>query len=203
MSISARTRAPRMSPADRYAQLLPAIEGVFVARGYSEVSMEDLADAAGVTRPVINNYFGGKEGAFLACVKHARDLFETGLREYAEGKTTLREQIEAGATHFFATLEHDPARWKLLFSSAGVLSGPYGDELAKLRFDTIEQVRLIIAAGAPDAPADRVEACAHAISGAGERLGHWWLTRPDIARATIIDHFLEIVWAGLDPYVDG
>ena len=190
-----------MAPAERHAQLLPVIEEVFLAHGYGAVSMEDLADAAGVTRPVINRYFGSKDGAFLACVRHAREVFEAGLREHTEGKATLRERIEAGADHMFATLERDPARWHLLFSSSAVLSEELGGELEKLRFATIEQIRLIIAPGAPEATADRLEACAHAMSGVGERLGRWWQTRPDIPRTAIVEHFLAIVWSGLDPYV--
>jgi AcrR family transcriptional regulator len=202
MAAPTRTRAARMSPADRREQLLPVIEELFVSRGYTALSMEELARAAGVTRPVIYDQFGSKEGAFLACVRRARDEFEAELRRQVGGHTSLRDQIQAGGEHLFTTLERDPSRWQLLFAANAVFPGELNRELAQLRFDTIEQIRLILAAGAPRAPEQRIEACAHALSGAGERLGQWWLSRPDIPKATIVEHFVEIVWTGLGPYVD-
>jgi len=96
--------------------------------------------------------------------------------------------------------ERDPARWRLLFGSSAVLPGEASEELAALRFATIEQIRRLLEAAAPDAPAQRIEGCAH-VGGAGERLGHWWLTRPDIPRATLVEHFVDILWEGLRPYM--
>jgi AcrR family transcriptional regulator len=190
-----------MAPADRYAQLLSIAEELFLSRGYAAVSMEDIARAAGVTRPVVYDHLQSKERAYLACVERARAAYEADLLQQVDPDAPPREQLRAGAEGHFAMLERDPARWRLLFGSSAVLPGEASEELAALRFSTIEQIRRLIAAAAPDAPAERIEACAHVVDGAGERLGHWWLTRPDIPRATLVEHFVDILWDGLRPYV--
>lgn len=190
-----------MAPSDRYAQLLDVAEELFLVRGYVGVSMEDIARAAGVTRPVVYDHFPTKERAYLACVERARSAYEADLFQQVDPHASPLEQLRAGAEGHFAMLERDPARWRLLFGSSAVLPGEASTELAALRFATIEQIRRLIAAAAPDAPAERIEACAQVVDGAGERLGHWWLTRPDIPRARLVEHFLEILWDGLHRYV--
>lgn len=194
-------RAKRLTPSERYEQLLPVAEDLFTRSGYAAVSMEDIARAAGVTRPVVYDHFGSKEGAYVACVERARAALEAELTSAMDPSAPPREQLRAGGDAFFAMLERDPARWRLLFGSSGVLGGTAADQLAELRFQTIERIRVIFTAMAPDAPADRITACAHVVSGAGERLGHWWLARPDLSRQEIVDHYVEICWAGLQPWV--
>lgn len=194
-------RAPRMSPADRYAQLLPIAEELFVTRGYAGVSMEDIARAAGVTRPVVYDHFKSKEGAYIACVKNARAGFEADLFARIDPSLALEDRLRAGAEGLFAMLERNPARWELLFASNSVLPDPGNDVLAALRFDTIKQISRLLGDAMPNASPERMEACAHVVSGAGERLGHWWVTRPDISREAMVEHYVAIVVAGLQPYV--
>jgi AcrR family transcriptional regulator len=196
-------RAKRMPQAERRAQLLDLAEDLFITRGYAAVSMEDIARAAGVSRPVVYDHLRTKEAAYLACVERARATYEAELLARVDATAHPREQVRAGADAFFATLEQHPGRWQLLFGSNAVLPGDATKDLAALRFATIEQIRLLLAAAIPDAPPERIEACAHVVSGAGERLGHWWLTRPDLPRSALVEHYVEIVWDGLRRYVRG
>lgn len=201
MATTSHTRAPRMAPSDRRAQLLAVAEALFLAHGYAAVSMEDIAREAGVTRPVVYDHFPTKERAYLACVARARAAFEIELFHQVDPNAAPLDQLRAGVDGHFAMLERDPARWRLLFGSSAVLPGEASTELAALRFGTIEQIRRLIAAATPGADPERIEACAHVLDGAAERLGHWWLTRPDIPRARLVDHCIAILWQGLHPYV--
>ncbi|WP_405181857.1 hypothetical protein [Nocardia sp. NBC_01377] len=47
-----------------------------------------------------------------------------------------------------------------------------------------------------------LEASGHAISGVGERLGHWWLSRPDLTKQDVVDCYVEIVLQGLGRWVE-
>jgi AcrR family transcriptional regulator len=192
-----------MPHAERHSQLLDLAEELFIARGYAAVSMEDIARAAGVTRPVVYDHLGSREGAYLACVERARTTYEAELLQRVDATADPREQLRAGGEAFFAMLEAHPGRWQLLFGSSAVLpSGEANQELAAMRFATIDQIRILISTAAPSSPPERIEACAHVVSGAGERLGHWWLTRPELPREAIVEHFVEILWDGLRRYVE-
>jgi hypothetical protein len=115
--------------------------------------------------------------------------------------TSPREQLRAGAEAFFKLLEEHQGRWLLLFGSNAVLPGEFNTELANLRFSTIEQIHVLIRAATPGGPPARIEAAAHAASGVGERLGHWWIAHPEITREDLVEHFVELVWNGVSPYV--
>ena len=191
-----------MTPEERYAQLLPVVERLFVERGYAAVSMEDIAREAGVSRPVVYDHFGTKERAFIACVDRARADYESELLGGVDPGRSLREQLRAGGEAFFAMLERDPARWRLLFATTGLVGGEGADRLAELRFRTIDRIAGIIRAMAPKADEDLIQAHAQVISGAGERLGHWWLTRPDLSREQIVEFYIEACWDGTRRLVD-
>ena len=65
-----RTRLPR---AEREQQTLDQARALFAAHGYAAVTMDQVAAAVGVTKPLLYNYFGNKEQLFLACMKPAAD----------------------------------------------------------------------------------------------------------------------------------
>jgi AcrR family transcriptional regulator len=193
---------PRLPRQQRLAQLLDVTEDLFITHGYAAVSIEDISRAAGITRPIVYRHFSSKEGAYIACVERARDDYERRLLERVDLSHAPREQLTAGAEAFFEMIEDDPGRWRLLFGSNAVLPGQYDRRLADLRFRTIEQIEVLLRAAAPSAPRQRIEAAAHAVSGAFERLGHWWLRHRDIPRADVVGHGVDILWSGLRPYVE-
>ena len=169
--------------------------------GYAAVTMEDIARAAGVTRPIVYRHFETKEGAYIACVARARAAYQAGLMAVLDPTAPAKEQLRIGAERFFAMLEEDAGRWKLLFGSNAVLPGEFTDELAELRFGTIRLIHLQLRSAAPGTPEPLTEAAAHAISGVGERLGHWWLTRPELTRDELVELYTEFVWNGVKDYV--
>src|ERR671934_158665 len=81
------------------AQMVAAAERLFSERGYHGVSMDEIATASGITKPMLYDYFGSKEGLFLACVERARGrLFEeiaAAVRGASEPEEALRAGVEA------------------------------------------------------------------------------------------------------------
>src|SRR6478672_11525826 len=59
---------------DREAQIVATACRVFGEQGFAATSMADVADAAGISKPLIYNYFGSKEGLYAACLRHAGQL---------------------------------------------------------------------------------------------------------------------------------
>jgi len=164
--------------------------------------MEDIARAAGVTRPVPYNHFGTKEGVYIACVLRATIVYNAELAAQIDPDAHPQDQLRQGAEVFFGLLERDRGRWALIFASSSVLPPEFARELGQVRFDTIATIELLLRRASPSADPKRMAAAAHAVSGVSERLGHWWLSEPSMTRDEVIDHYTALLWPGLEPYTD-
>jgi AcrR family transcriptional regulator len=201
VSSEPRRRLPR---AERGQQLLDVAEKLFVTGGYEQTSIEDVARAAGVSRPIVYDHYGSKEGLYVACVKRAREEHARRVEHAVAAAANPRDQIRAGGAVFFEILEEDPARWTVLFGGSAVpLFGELGARLTELRSETVAQIARLMRTHAPDADPERLDAFAFAVSGVGEQLGRWWLANPDVPRDRVVEHYTEFIWNGLRPYVRG
>ena len=187
---------------ERRTELLDTAERLFFERGFAAVSLADIAEAAGVTKPIAYRHFQTREGAYLACARRAQADYVRALQAQFDPHLPVRQQLADGADLFFGLLENHPERWELVYGSAAVLPAETRDELASLRLDTIRTTHGFITATQPDVPELLAEALAHSLSGAAERLGHWWKTRPDIDRGQLIDLYVELFYTGIAAYTD-
>jgi AcrR family transcriptional regulator len=196
---AAGSRAGKRLPrAEREQQLLDVAERLFIAQGYERTSIEDVAHAAGVSRPIVYDHHGSKEGLYLACVKRARARYAEQLEQVLATISDPREKIKAGAERFFTILEQDPERWIVLFGGSAVpLFGELGEQLHQLRAISIASVAAVIRGQAPDADPEEIDAFAHAISGVGEQLGRWWLQHPTIPRERVVEDYTDFILSGL------
>jgi AcrR family transcriptional regulator len=190
-------RVPR---AVRERQLLDVGEKLFMLHGYEGTSVEDVARAAGVTRPVVYEHHGDKDALFVACVRRARREFEQALmtataEAAAAPDADIPAVLEHGGRLFFGRLERDPRRCALLLTTG---SGPVGRRLAELRDGTVERIAELIAAQAPDLTDPTVRtAAARVVVGVAEELARWWLSSPDIPRERMVGYFCTFVTPGL------
>lgn len=190
-------RPRRLSRAERQEQLLTVADRLFVAQGYEYTSIEDICRAAGVTRPVVYDHYGSKEGLYLACVRRTRAGYERDLTLAFADAESPREQLERAAGVYFGMVETDPQRWLLLYGGVAVpLTGELGQQLLELRLQThlfvVEQLRRHV----PEQPEERLEAAAVALSGIFEQLGLWWLRRPHLSRAQVVTLACDLGWNG-------
>lgn len=189
-----RGRVPR---AVRERQLLDVAEKLFKQHGYEGTSIEDVARAAGVTRPVVYEHHGDKDGLFVACVRRARLEFEQALIGGAAeaAGSDLNAMIRYGGELFFARLEQDPRRCALLLTTG---SGPLGERLAQLRDATVVRVSALLPEHAPELPNPEArEAAARMVIGVAEELARWWLRSPEIPRERMVGYFDTFVATGL------
>ncbi|WP_029432511.1 TetR/AcrR family transcriptional regulator [Blastococcus sp. URHD0036] len=192
-------RRTRLSRDQRAEQLLDVAERLFADQGFEGTSMEDVARAAGVTRPVVYDHHATKEDLFYSCVRRARRELEDRLDALQPSGQVdaLADVLECGGDAFFGILERDPRRWAVLFNPSSALAEPLARRLEDLRAGTIERIAAVARRFAPDADPDRLGAYAHAISGVGEQLGRWWLTRPDVPRQQVVAYYRDFVVSGL------
>jgi AcrR family transcriptional regulator len=190
----------RLARAARVEQLLNVAEVLFAEHGFDGTSIEQIARAAGITRPVVYDHFGSKDGIYLACVRRARDQLQGAMAEGIVGVDDLESRLEAGLDACFAFIEADPARWAVMFRGVAV-TGDTADEATRLRFATVSIIADLIQAASPATPRREADAFAHALSGAGEQVERWWRANPEIPRSEIVDYLHRFAWQGLSQLV--
>src|SRR6266566_3896029 len=192
-------RVPR---AVRRGQLLELAEELFMEKGYGGFSIDDLCRAAGVSRPIVYEHFGSKDGLYVACLRSIRAEFEGALLAAAASAPDLASTVERSADAWFSILERDPRRWSLVYGGATGLVGPLADQLAELRDTTVQQIAMVAAQYAPRAEREQVTLWAHAVSGAGEQLGRWWLRNPDVPRERVIAFYADFLYAAVNHLIE-
>lgn len=191
----------RLTRAARAEQLLDVAEAQFVALGVDGASIEGIAAAAGVSRPVVYDHFGSKEDLFLRLLVRARSQFDADLAAGVAGIDDPVDRLRAGITAAFRFMAADRRRWALLFDRLAA-SGPLAAEQQRLREATVgaiaEQVRLAF----PTLDRDRALAHAQVLSGAAEQLERWWRTRPDLTVDDLVEHLFHATWDGFRSLTD-
>lgn len=180
----------------REQQLLDVAEEQFALHGYGGASIDAIARIAGVSRPIVYDHFGDKEGVYLACLRRARGELEEMILTAVASASTAREMVERGTDAYFEFVERRGQRWAVLFGGVE-LAGGASEEIAELRFATVNRIRDLIAAIAPDADAVTIDAYAHAISGSSEQVAKWWRANPKLTRAQVVELQVSFAWNGL------
>jgi AcrR family transcriptional regulator len=200
--MAARTPAPdgvrrRLSPEDRRDQIVEAAGEVFARLGYQGSSLEDIALHLGITRPLIYHYFRDKDTLYLEILTRSRAALDAAIADAVDPAASPEDQLRSGMRGYFRFVQEHAQMWELLFGGGTAVAGAVAAEATRQRFETSEKIGLLVAAAAPHLPAQAANAYAHAISGAGEALTHWWQHHPEVDLDTVVDHHLAIVWRGL------
>jgi AcrR family transcriptional regulator len=110
------TRGSRLPRRARRAQLLESALEVFVAQGYHAAAMDDIADAAGVSKPVLYQHFPGKLDLYLALLDHSCDQLEQLVRD-ALALHDNKARINTMTKAYFDFVGQEGAAFRLIFES--------------------------------------------------------------------------------------
>ena len=130
----------RLARADRMEQTLVAAHALFAERGYAAVTMDEVAAAVGVTKPLLYNYFGNKERLYLACMERAGDALMATVAEAVGDSANPGEALGAGVHAFFAFLDSDRDAWAVLFDETLPRGGEIAERVADYRGAIVELV---------------------------------------------------------------
>lgn len=186
----------RLPKAEREQQLIDVAEAVFAARGFREASMDEIALRAGVTKPVLYDHFGSKEGLMAACIRRSgAELFRAIATavEQAEGPA---EVLAAGFAGFFGFIDTHGQGWFTLIGESAVV-GEAADALEAIRRDQATFVAERLATEFPAAGRQELDVFAEAITGACERVALWRRDRPGVSVADATAHLTSLLWGGL------
>jgi AcrR family transcriptional regulator len=185
-----------MPRAERERQTLDVAEEVFAEQGYAAVSMEEIAARVGVSKPMLYDYFGSKEGLLLATIARARgELREVTERAAAEGGSA-EDMLYRGYLAYFQFIEAHRRAWLVLLQEPLLLGGA-AEEIEATRRQQTDLIAAQMESLVPDRPRRDLEAYAEIIVGASERLALWRMRNPGVTVEDAARHMMDLTWNGL------
>jgi len=110
-------RGVRLPRSARRAQLLAAAQDVFVANGYHAAAMDEIAERAGVSKPVLYQHFPGKLELYLALLESHVDALVTSVRQAMESTTDNKQRVVAAVSAFYDFVDNEGQAYRMVFES--------------------------------------------------------------------------------------
>ena len=177
--------------------MIAVAERMFAERGYQAASMDEIAERVGVSKPMLYEYFGSKEGLFVACIRQARAELLTATTESIAGATGAEDALRSGLIAFFEFTDSHRRSWELIRHEATVAGQAAVDEIEAIRQHQTALDARLFATYLPDAPPQDLEAAAEIIVGACERLSIWYIQHDDVTAKQAAEYVMQLVWYGL------
>jgi AcrR family transcriptional regulator len=171
-----------MPRAEREEEMLEAAGQAFARRGFHDASMDAIAAAAGISKPMLYNYFGSKQGLYAAYIERSGRALLQSMREADSRGAPAAQRLRAGILAFLTYAEEHSAGWTILHRETLAQGGRLAEELSELR----ERVTQMLTRLFDD------EAFAHAFAGAGESLASWWLAHPEQSKERVANILMDI-----------
>ena len=188
----------RLAAPERRRLIVDAAGRLFGERGHDGTRLDDVAAAAGVTKPVLYRHFDDKTALYLALLeRHREDL--SGFADAIPSTGTLDQRLRAVIDVWLDYVETHAYAWNMLFRDTG--GGPEiqafrVDVHARARAVLVEIIRMLSATPLPER---ELEPLAELLSMGQASLVLWWLETPGVTRESILDAIAR-TWLGvLDP----
>ncbi|GAA1917422.1 TetR/AcrR family transcriptional regulator [Streptantibioticus ferralitis] len=191
-----RGRRVRMTGKERREQLLDIGRALFAERGFEGTSVEEIAHQAGVSKPVVYEHFGGKEGLYAVVVdREMRVLLDMVTSALTGGHP--RELLEQAAFALLDYIEQSTDGFRILVRDSPVAQST--GTFASLISDIATQVEDILGLEFKQRGFDAKLApmYAQALVGMVALTGQWWLDARRPKKAEVAAHLVNLAWNGL------
>ena len=186
----------KLTAAARRAQLIEVGRSAFAQKGYEATSVEEIAERAKVSKPIVYEHFGGKEGLYAVIVDREVEHVVSVISE-AISSGSPRERIEQAALAFLTYVKDRPDGFAVLAHDAPITASR--GSLSSLLSDVAERVGRVFAVAFKEAGYDAKTAplYAHALVGMVTFVGQWWteVRRPPVDK--VASHLAGLAWMGL------
>ncbi|MDQ0941519.1 TetR/AcrR family transcriptional regulator [Streptomyces sp. V1I1] len=202
-------RSKRMPRAVRERQMMDAAVQTFGQRGYRAASMDEIAELAGVSKPLVYLYLSSKEELFTACIRRESEALIAAVQAGAEPGLPADRQLWAGLGAFFTHTAENPDGWSVLHRQARTHGEPFAAEVAVMRDEIVAFVTGLIGAAAREAHqgpelADRdLAGLAQALVGAAESLAGWANETGGVSAKEAAGTLMNFAWMGLGDLMKG
>jgi AcrR family transcriptional regulator len=195
VSATTQSSTPRLSATARREQLLDVALVVFARNGYHDTSMNDIADAAGVTKPVLYQHFNSKRELYQALLDEVSNRLLTAIVTAAAGATDGREQTERGFRAYFRWVAEDHDAFMLLYGGGTRQDDEFAHAVRRVTAGAAEAIAPLIAV---DIDAEHRLTLAHALVGLAEGASRRLVERGDsFDPDQIARQVSDLAWAGL------
>jgi AcrR family transcriptional regulator len=186
----------RMSAAQRREQLIAIGRQIFAERGFDATSIEEVAARAKVSKPVVYEHFGGKEGLYAVVVdREVRALLYRITTALTAGHP--RELLEQAALALLDYIEEETDGFRVLVRESPLMSAT--GNFSSVLNDIAHQVEHILGAEFKTRGYDPklAELYSQALVGMVALTGRWWLEVRKPRKATVAAHLVNLAWNGL------
>ncbi len=169
---------------------------VFGTKGYHDTSMNEVAEAAGITKPVVYQHFESKHALYLALLADIGGRLRTAIATALATAPGPRELVESGFEAYFEFFGNEPHAFAVLYGDGVRTDSDFMAELVKVEESTLDNIIMVLDVPAIDA--DNRRALAHGIVGLSERMGRYWLEHEfDVPASEMARRAAELAYYGL------
>ncbi|MET1076302.1 MAG: TetR/AcrR family transcriptional regulator [Umezawaea sp.] len=185
-----------MTGKERREQLLSVARALFAEKGYEVTSVEEIAHRAGVSKPVVYEHFGGKEGIYAVVVDREMEALMAQIVNALSGGHP-RELLEQAACALLDYIEGSSDGFRILVRDSPVASST--GTFSSLLNDIASQVESILGTHFSQRGYDRKLAALYsqALVGMVALTGQWWLEVRKPKKDEVAAHLVNLAWNGL------
>jgi AcrR family transcriptional regulator len=195
--LSSGTRLPR---SERRTQLLAAAQEVFVAQGYHAAAMDDIAERAGVSKPVLYQHFPGKLELYLALLDASADALLSAVRTALTSTTDNAERVAATVRAYFTFVADPGGAFRLVFESDLTSEPAVRERLDQVNHACSDLVSDVISEDTGLSP-DLAMLLAVGLTGSSQVAARWWLTRDgSIPQSAAEELVSTLAWRGISRF---
>ena len=192
-----RPRTGRMPRDARRAQLLESALDVFVAQGYHAAAMDDIAERAGVSKPVLYQHFPGKLELYLALLDNACDQVVGGVRTALASTDNNKERVAATTEAFYAYVANAGGAFRLVFESDLTSEPAVRERVDRVTTLCAEAIAEVIADDT-GFPPEASQLLAVALVGMSQVSARYWLSADgDLPQKGATDLIASLAWRGI------
>src|SRR3954447_11721647 len=185
-----------MSRGEREAQLIAVAEATFAERGFKTVSMDEIAERAQISKPVLYDHFGSKDGLLAAVVVRIRHEMRQVIEAALAAVQEPDEALWVGLRAYFHFISDHVSAWSVLIAE-NALSGPVAEEVEGTRRQQADLIAALVAVQLPPEDAGKAVVFAEAVIGACELLVLVHRTsQPDSTHKGLATQLLDFFFIG-------
>jgi AcrR family transcriptional regulator len=197
---AARPRGGRLPRRERRVQLLDSALEVFVAQGFHAAAMDDIADRAGVSKPVLYQHFPGKLDLYLALLESSCEAIITNCRAALQSTQDNKQRVAATMDVFYDYVASDTGAFRLVFESDLTNEPAVREMVERVTSECAAMIAEVIHedTGLPD-EASRLLAVS--LVGMAQVSARFWLTEAGgISRSDAAALVAGLAWRGIRGY---